>query len=619
MKKWTLSIGVLLFFGATLWSQNLCTGSLGENIFEDGDFGSGFANVLPTDPGIAPGYIYTLNVPPEDGFYTVTNNTGNWFGLFPTWMSITDNSSDPNGYMMVVNASFEPGIFYEEVIPDLCENTLYEFSADIINIIRPGATNHLLPRVSFLLDNQLELSTGDIGQTGTWRTYGFTFTTGPGQTQLRLALSNDAPGGFGNDLALDNIQFRACGPTARIGPFTDIDLCEDDAARSLFAEIQGNQFNTPVYQWQILQNGLWVDLPGATGTTIPVDPTLLGNGTYTFRYLLANSLSNLSSPKCRIVSQTKEVQVIPIRFTLFDTICLGSTFQLGEQQLSSTGVYRDSLLAQNGCDSLVTLNLEVLTGTTLEADIELRNPSCSGFTDGAILLNQVTGGSEPYRIEVLDSEQQLVADPEALGGGVYTVRVIDRFGCQLEEVWQLIDPLPLVLSLGTDTTLELGQSLVIQANTNFFIDNYQWQPPEILDCANCPAPAATPIANTPVQLIATDANGCSISDSIGLAVTEVRKVYIPNIFTPNDDGINDDFTVFVDPNNAVRIVSFRVFDRWGGLLYEAEDQAPNSELLLWNGTANGEALDEGVYVYFAEIAFVDGVVLKYAGDVALIR
>jgi len=99
-----------------------CDGNLGENIFEEGDFGSGANNILLPDPMIAPGYAYNASPPPVDGLYVITNNTGAWSGLFTTWLNIRDNSSDPNGYMMVVNASFEPGSFYEQQVDGLCEN-----------------------------------------------------------------------------------------------------------------------------------------------------------------------------------------------------------------------------------------------------------------------------------------------------------------------------------------------------------------------------------------------------------------------------------------------------------------------------------------------------------------
>ena len=91
---------ILLVLAVLIQSQvsfsQLCQGNLGENIFVRGDFGSGVNPVVTTNPNIAPGYNFITNIP-NDGQYAITNNTAHW-NLYPTWLSIRDNSSDPNGY-----------------------------------------------------------------------------------------------------------------------------------------------------------------------------------------------------------------------------------------------------------------------------------------------------------------------------------------------------------------------------------------------------------------------------------------------------------------------------------------------------------------------------------------
>ncbi|KAA3633969.1 MAG: hypothetical protein DWQ02_12245, partial [Bacteroidetes bacterium] len=170
----TVLLGTFGLFGITY--GQVCSGNIGENIFTDGDFGSGTANLLTPDPMIAPGYSYTTNPPPSDGYYVLSNNLGSWGGLYATWLPIGDNSTDPFGYMMVVNASFSPGLFYEQEVEGLCENTLYVFTADVINLIKSGTANHTDPNVSFLIDDVVQYSTGIITKTEHWQTYGFTFT-----------------------------------------------------------------------------------------------------------------------------------------------------------------------------------------------------------------------------------------------------------------------------------------------------------------------------------------------------------------------------------------------------------------------------------------------------------
>ena len=110
------------------------------------------------------------------------------------------------------------------------------------------------------------------------------------------------------------------------------------------------------------------------------------------------------------------------------------------------------------------------------------------------------------------------------------------------------------------------------------------------------------------------------SETVFVELDANRNVYIPNIFSPNGDGRNDDFAVFACLG-VKTITSARLFDRWGGLLYEGTllDPACLNGTRLWDGSKNGETMPPGVYVYMIEIEFLDGVVLTYRGDVTLIR
>ncbi|NRB64707.1 MAG: hypothetical protein HRU40_17045 [Saprospiraceae bacterium] len=311
-----------------LYAQTECTGNFGDNIFDAGGFGRGEINVLQDDPGYAPGYTYTRSPPPMDGFYTITNNTGEW-NLFPGWMSIINSSSDEKGYMMVVNASVDPGIFYEQRIEGLCENTTYRFSADIINLISPSWDELIKPRVSFLINDDVQYDTGNIPQNGNWNIYGFNFATGPGETSLKLSLRNNAPGGVGNDLAIDNIFFRPCGPEALILPRTPANICEDGDPIPLLATINGDEFENPVIQWQqsFDEGATWQDMSGERDISILHSD--LRTGDYYYRYYLANSESSLANEKCRIISNIKIVRVNPKEFVVQDSFCAGTTYQFG--------------------------------------------------------------------------------------------------------------------------------------------------------------------------------------------------------------------------------------------------------------------------------------------------
>ena len=115
-------------------------------------------------------------------------------------------------------------------------------------------------------------------------------------------------------------------------------------------------------------------------------------------------------------------------------------------------------------------------------------------------------------------------------------------------------------------------------------------------------------------------SGCVTEDDIQVRVNKDRLIYIPNIFTPNDDGFNDFFMIY--GGRGVELVrSFRVFNRWGEIVFEAENfdpKTPSTEY-GWDGMFRQERMNPAVFVYVAEVIFIDGRVELYKGDVTLAR
>ncbi len=596
-----------------------CSGNLGENIFEEGDFGSGASNILQTNPQIAPGYIYTTSPPPNDGFYTITNNTTPWGSFASVWVDTRDNSSDPNGYMMVVNASFTPGLFYRQQVDGLCENSLYEFSCDVINLILPGR-NEIKPNVSFLIDGNEIYETGNIPENAQWGTYRTTFTTAPGQTSIILALRNNAPGGNGNDIALDNISFRACGPGLSIVPNEPLRVCAEAGGTTLEAEIDGNQFTDPTVQWQqSLDDGMtWQDLAGETGFEFIHTGSV--EGLYYYRFLLANGSVNILNPFCRVVSETKIVEVVPTIFPERDTICEGLTYELGSQLITTTGVYQDTLTSSLGCDSVVQLELTVVEDEGIALGFDIENPTCVGNEDGSILIQNISNGNTPYTLTVNgnDFEFPLV---EMLAEGEYAFRVEDRFGCQADTIISLEDPAAFEVELGEDIVVELGQSIQVEPLFSEAAEGLVWSYNDSIICdTGCFSLEYIPRLGGVLSLSAKAlASSCVEMDALRVKVEKVRKAFMPNIFTPNGDGTNDVFLVQGAVPNVESVVSFQVFNRWGGLVFERRNFLPNDIVQGWDGTLEGQFLPEGVYLYVVKIRFLDGAVLTESGDVTLLR
>jgi gliding motility-associated-like protein len=174
--------------------------------------------------------------------------------------------------------------------------------------------------------------------------------------------------------------------------------------------------------------------------------------------------------------------------------------------------------------------------------------------------------------------------------------------------------------VGLDTTIQLGDSVLISATIASAPEGYTlaWTPATALSCDSCLQTWAMPFVTTQYTLTWSDSNGCTGFDRITVEVTPERRVFIPNAFSPNDDGLNDVFMVY-GGSGVYRINDFQIFDRWGELLFSRTDFFPNDPLNGWDGMFKGKMMNPGAYVYFVEVEFVDGRVLMYKGDINLIR
>ncbi|GAA5224834.1 hypothetical protein GCM10025777_54650 [Membranihabitans marinus] len=601
-------------------AQQLCNGTLGENIFIGGDFGSGRENIIQIDPRIAPGYNYTTSTPPPDGSYTITNNMANWINNYGTWIAIPDNSADPYGYMMIVNASYTPGIFYEETIDGLCENTIYEFSADIINIVKRSATGHSLPELEFLINGELQYSTGPIAQDEKWKKYGFTFALKPGESSLKLTLVNKAPGGTGNDLALDNITFRPCGGSANIS--VDIPspyiTCENRTSPiNLSTDIDDSDL---VFQWQWTEDqGLnWKDIGSLNQKILNHQNNLPGK--YKYRFITSGSEANLANEKCRTVSELLEISVHPVYYTQLDTFCEGSIYPFKDQLISQPGNYIDTFTSGAGCDSIVHLSLTQVPRRSISSQWNAIDPLCHDSSDGSIVIQSAMGGYPPYNYFLNQLEEDNNGRFEGLTSGSYTTEIIDRFGCSQQINHDLSQPLAMELYIPRDTTITLGQSLPIYLRSNYDLGETTWTPDISPICNLCIDDSIVPTASTTFTVTAANHNQCEVTKEFSVEIDKDHlPISIPNAFSPNRDGHNDIFHIISGHHLLQGQVGLSVYDRWGDQIFHSQVPVSNIDSGGWNGNIVDQPADSGVYIYKIELELIDGQDYIHTGTVQLIR
>lgn len=131
------------------------------------------------------------------------------------------------------------------------------------------------------------------------------------------------------------------------------------------------------------------------------------------------------------------------------------------------------------------------------------------------------------------------------------------------------------------------------------------------DCAGTPYGAAV-IDNCGVCLLPGDPD-------FNNTCVDKHTVYLPNAFSPNEDGFNDRFVVYTDQAVVEQISQLVVFNRWGEKIYHVSNIDPGVFDEWWDGSFRNEPLSSGVFSYFVEVEFIDGVIELFSGEIALLR
>lgn len=316
-----------------LTAQSTCAGSLGAPIFFE-DFGTPSACYSTT--GLSAGTTnYTFKAPsassmdpPNDGEYVLfCGSTAPWWnwGLWhQTYYDHTTGTGTGTGSnMLIVNASFTSGEFYRRAVTGLCPNTNYTFSIYVANMADLDVeasvcgSGSIKPDLAFNIFNSgtstilASSNTGPIPLSANfkWNYYDFSFTTSAGQTSVDVVLQNLASGGCGNDLALDDIAVKACGPSlsAALNPSASVNT---GTTVTLDGTIGGG-FVSPVYQWQSSTDGIsWTNISGAT-TIDYILPNVTSADAKYYRLLSAEN-GNINNINCRIVSNAIQLNVITV-------------------------------------------------------------------------------------------------------------------------------------------------------------------------------------------------------------------------------------------------------------------------------------------------------------------
>ncbi|MGZ3916703.1 MAG: LamG-like jellyroll fold domain-containing protein [Flavisolibacter sp.] len=479
-----------------------CTGSLGDPVVNI-TFGSG-NGVAPSLPIVAPGastsysFISTSGTPaaptPLDGEYTITNNVPSnpsWYAGYPD-----HTPGDTNGYMAFFNSSQNPGEFYNQKVTGLCENTKYNFAAWIANVVDPTKLTGVQPNLSFVIekvDGTLisSFDTGPINETNSfvWKEYGFYFKTPPGTGSVVLKIKNLNGGGLsvpGNDLAIDDITFRPCGPSIA-SSFSSLSAqaiktqCGYGSI-SLFGNVSSSDYVNPALLWQVSSDGgaSWTDLPLSNTPNYTYTPS--NSGSFLFRMLTAEA-SNIQLSTCRVVSNIISLKVFDLPQATYagDTICKGSSGQL---------------------------TFSATKGTS---------PFAITYNNGTIdQTENVTGNNAVFNYSPLTTTQYNI------------IYIEDANGCKRTTDFTnpsatiTVNDKPVAVAPAVSTICQ-GDTVLLTAEGG---NQYSWAPIQGLSDAHATSPKAFPNITTDYTLIVTNLENCKDTTHSLVKVNSLPNIYI---------------------------------------------------------------------------------------------
>ena len=240
--------------------------------------------------------------------------------------------------------------------------------------------------------------------------------------------------------------------------------------------------------------------------------------------------------------------------------------------------------------------------------------SCSGAGDGSLFV-EVSTDAVDYTIngERFTAPMQI----DSLSGAEFTVIANSTLARCAEDSTVSLEPATAFsLDLGPDQSHIFGTTITLDPNpTTSDSLVYTWSGVQGL-CASCERPTFRVLESGTVTVEATNAEGCTEVATVRIEGTKDKRVSVPNAISPNNDGVNDAFYVFVTPF-VNKLGPMRIFDRWGNLLFTGIEE----QLTFgagWDGRIDGKPVQSGVYTYVLNVEYIDGDTRVFQGELHVV-
>lgn len=321
--------------------------------------------------------------------------------------------------------------------------------------------------------------------------------------------------------------------------------------------------------------------------------------------------------------------------------CIGDTLFIFNQPVSEAQTISQTFIADNGCDSTHSVSVdflenvqtaELLTFCENEPGIHqgISHSRDTLFTQNLVAANSCDSTHEVTilfdaqpQVTIYDTicanENYLFYGDTLIQSGRYERQIVP-LGNGCDTIYQLfLEVLPTIdYTLPAELNVPEKKPFNIPLLLNTKAKEIKWSPATLLNCTDCENPVGRLEFDQLFKLLLTTENGCSQQDSILVQVIPSPAIFAPNVFSPNQDGNNDYFTIYGNEQIDI-ITSLQIFDRWGGLVFSRQNMNVNEPTQGWDGTIQNEAASPGVYVYWATILLTDGTTQLVEGDLTLIR
>lgn len=318
---------------------------------------------------------------------------------------------------------------------------------------------------------------------------------------------------------------------------------------------------------------------------------------------------------------TRNEPIINTRWTFGDgnTSSLQSPTHLFTQP--GTYIVRLDVTTQSNCSSFYQDT--ILVYRTPSPLITARDTICIGqqepFGGSIALPDSVTTWLWNFGNGQTSTDQNSQATYTTAGNFTISLIATNAIGCSDTIIHPVyVSPLPTATPVQDPITIISGASAPLQMTYTGPINQYNWTPQYRLDCFDCPEPVANPASTTTYRVDLESRYGCRNRSSVTVnVVCNNLNYFVPNTFSPNGDGRNEQF--FPRGTGLFRVKSLLVFNRWGQVVFEARDFLPNDPSRGWDGRFKGQPASPDVYIYMMEIECENKVVIPIKGNITLLR